>query len=145
MNTIDQFLQWAAEGRGLARLLWYIGGSWLAGQILTVRTGVVRSSSFEFFPNGKRRDQFRNLKELLKDATHVKMILVGGSKLITDQPNVSNIKGVIFPHPGSDSLATYCRSVGDAGLASKIIATTRYLTERGYPSVGIAIRSGTRS
>jgi hypothetical protein len=128
---IDQFLHWAAEARGLAQVLWWFGGSWLAGQILMARTGVVRSSSFEFFPNGTRRDEFRKLRELLKTAKSVRMILVGGSGLITSQPNVSNIKAVLFPHPASESLAKYSRTVGDAGLGSKIISTTRYLMERG--------------
>jgi hypothetical protein len=87
--------------------------------------------SFEFFPDRATLQKFHNLDEITQNVDEVKMLLVGGSKLIEDQTNSQKITKAILPHPESASLLHYAKSVGDSSLMSKITATTRRLLDGG--------------
>jgi len=99
------------------------------------RLGIIRVSDFEFFPTRENMVRFRNFHETLRNLTTVKLILVGGSKLIEDQTAVTNVAKVLLPKPTSSSLAAYAATVYDSselsGLAGKIKDTTNYLLARG--------------
>lgn len=92
----------------------------------------MRAPGFEFFPDFRTMRRFRDLGDILKSATTIRMILVGGSALVENQTNVSNVHGVILPHPDSASLALYESTVEDApALRNKILTVTRNLQKNG--------------
>ena len=131
MGLIELFW-WINAGRGAAAALKWIGVGRLLGWLLGARTGVVRASGFVFFPDRNAMNALRNLSEAIQGAKTVKMILVGGSKLIEEPTNVGNVTKVILPHPESLSISTYAVSVKDhGGLQEKIRTTTRLLQKKG--------------
>jgi hypothetical protein len=99
---------------------------------LAVQMGVVRTSEFEFYPNRNTMTMFRNLNEIIQEASEIKMILVGGSALIEKSINCKNIKKVILPHPYNKRLNSYAESVKDVyALKAKIESVTSNLASNG--------------
>jgi len=131
MGLVEVF-RWINAGRGFAIVLKWIGIGRLLSWILGVRTGVVSASGFAFYPHREAMNTLRSLGESIQGASTVKMILVGGSKLIEEQTNVGNVKKVILPHPDSPNLSIYAKSVKDKeALPGKIRSTTKELQRRG--------------
>jgi hypothetical protein len=93
----------------------------------------VQLPDFSFFSDRKAMDHFRDLDRLVDGASEMKFIVVGGSKFITDRPNLKSTAKVILPDPTSPSLSFYAEGVydgGPKGLFAKIMRTTEYLVER---------------
>jgi hypothetical protein len=127
----DQLLQGLSAATSAMRFLRVIGVPQLAGNILEARTGIVRTSGFEFYPDRETMNRFRTLGEVLQKASTIKMILVGGSRIVEDQTSVGNVRKVIFPNPHSRSLSLYADSVNDSkNLPAKIINTTSNLLDK---------------
>ena len=62
------------------------------------------ATGLQLFPNRAALSNARNLDDELRKARDVKMLLVGGSKIIEDRPHLTNVRKALLPNPESLSL-----------------------------------------